>query len=707
MDVAHTQTPDSRSVLLVVDDYPENLTSMRALLSRQDWQVLTASSGMEALSTLLEQEVDLVLLDVQMPEMDGFEVARLMRGSQRTRLTPIIFLTANEQSQAAVLKGYASGAVDYLFKPFDPQILKPKVQALLEQQRNRRMLQRLTRELESARAFNASILENAAEGILVVDEDGTIGFANPAISRLLEAPVDNLKGAHVLELIQLPSASLWRESDFYQAYLGRQIFRVHDAQLRKASGQLVPVALSCAPLPVEQQAMVVTVLDMSVVRSLHQQLEQQAVTDPLTGLLNRRGFYQAAESQLVRNERTDKFQALMYMDLDGFKRINDNLGHEAGDQVLRWVAEQLKECLCSHSLLARMGGDEFTVLFDGLAYPELAGRYAERLLERMASYPQQDGIEVSLGVSIGIATYPDCGSNVEGLLRAADAAMYAAKRAGRHQYRFYDQELNGRARSRLMLEDGVRTAIEHKDFTLVYQPQVAFADGRLRGFEALLRWQHPSVGDVPPGLFIPLLEEARLIHRLASWIYCKGAAQRREWYGVFEDALVLGISLSRAQFTQPNLVDELQKVIQEQGLEPSQLEVEVAETSLMYDIDAAVRQVSRLRELGVRVALDDFGAGDCSLRMLRDLPIDTLKLDRHLVARLPDSQADTALARSVIELCADYGITVIAEGVETEAQAQWLKANGCAYVQGFLVARPMMASDARQFPTMYSWPSQS
>ena len=347
MDGAHPQPQplDGSSVLLVVDDYPENLISMRALLARQDWQVLTASSGMEALSALLEHEVDLVLLDVQMPEMDGFEVARLMRGSQRTRLTPIIFLTANEQSEAAVLKGYASGAVDYMFKPFDPQILKPKVQALLDQQRNRRMLQRLSRELEAARAFNASILENAAEGILVVDAEGTISFANPAISRLLSSPVQQLQGAHLLDLMQLASASLWRESDFYQAYLGRQIFRVHDAQLRTQGGELVPVALSCAPLPVDQQAMVVTVLDMSVVRNLHQQLEYQAITDPLTGLLNRRGFYQAAEGALLRNERSDKAQALMYMDLDGFKRINDSLGHDAGDRVLRWVAEQLKDCL--------------------------------------------------------------------------------------------------------------------------------------------------------------------------------------------------------------------------------------------------------------------------------------------------------------------------------------------------------------------------
>lgn len=705
MDGAYSQTPESSSVLLIVDDYPENLISMRALLTRQDWQVLTASSGMEALSALLEHEVDLVLLDVQMPEMDGFEVARLMRGSQRTRLTPIIFLTANEQSDAAVLKGYASGAVDYLFKPFDPQILKPKVQALLEQQRNRRMLQRLTRELESARAFNASILENAAEGILVVDEGGSIDFANPAISRLLDAPVEKLQGAHMLDLIQLPCANLWPESDFYQAYLGRQIFRVHDAQLRTLGGQLVPVALSCAPLPAEQKAMVVTVLDMSVVRSLHQQLEYQAVTDPLTGLLNRRGFYQTAESALLRNERSDKAKALMYMDLDGFKRINDLLGHDAGDTVLRWVADQLKECLGSEALLARMGGDEFTALFDGLPYPEQAGRYAEKLLERMSSFQQVDGLEVNLGVSIGIATYPDCGANVEGLLRAADAAMYAAKQAGRQQYRFYDQELNGRARSRLMLEDSVRTAIEQNDFTLVFQPQVAFTDGRLRGFEALLRWQHPSVGDVPPGLFIPLLEEARLINRLASWIYRKGAAQRNAWSERFGSQLVLGISLSRAQFTMPGLVDELAQVIDKHQLQPAQLEVEVAETSLMYNIDAAVKQVHRLRELGIRVALDDFGAGDCSLRMLRDLPIDTLKLDRHLVARLPDSAADIALVRSVIDLCAAYDITVIAEGVETRAQAEWLKGAGCAYVQGFLVARPLTADAAGDFPAFFPWAS--
>jgi len=703
MECAQPRPNEGGSVLLVVDDYPENLLSMRALLERQDWQVVTAASGVEALGKLLEHDVDLVLLDVQMPGMDGFEVAKLMRGSQRTRLTPIIFLTANEQSQAAVLKGYANGAVDYLFKPFDPEILRPKVQALLEQQRNRRDLQRLSRDLESARAFNASVLENAAEGILVVDEHGTIRFANPAISRLLGAPVEQLQGQPLQSFLHKPMITSWRESEFYRAYSTRDTYRVHDAVLRTVSAQQLPAALSCAPLAGEQRAMVVTILDMSVVRNLHQQLEYQAVTDPLTGLLNRRGFYQATESALVRNDRSDKTQALLYLDLDGFKRINDSNGHDAGDRVLRWVGEQLKECLRPYDVVGRMGGDEFTALLNNLEYHEQAAKVAEKLLDRIGMVQQIDGLDVSLGVSIGIATYPECGANLDALMRAADIAMYSAKQAGRQQYRYYDQDLNGRARSRRLLEESVSTAIEHRDFSLVYQPQVGILDGRLRGFEALLRWRHPSVGDVPPGLFIPLLEEARLISHLTSWIYQQGATQRREWAEVFAPELVLGISLSNAQFSMPNLVPELQRAIAMNHLQPQQLEVEVVEASLMHNPEEALAQLHQLRNLGVRIALDDFGLGQCSLTILRDLPIDTLKLDRHLVAKLPDSSRDAVLVRSVIDICREYGITVIAEGVETRDQYQWLRANGCELIQGFVVARPMTAEDASRFVQPFTW----
>lgn len=702
MECAQPPPGEGSSVLLIVDDYPENLISMRALLQRQDWHVLTAASGFEALNILLSHDVDLVLLDVQMPGMDGFEVARLMRGSQRTRLTPIIFLTANEQSQDAVIKGYASGAVDYLFKPFDPQILKPKVQALLEHQRNRRALQRLSHDLEVARAFNASVLDNAAEGILVVGEDGLIRFANPAISRLLNAPVKELEGQEFLDYLQKPHIPMWADSEFYAGYKRGETLRLHDALLRTAPGQQVPVALSCAALPTEQHAMVVTVLDMSVVRHLHQQLEFQAVTDPLTGLLNRRGFYQTVENLLLRGERSDSSWVLLYLDLDGFKRVNDSLGHDVGDRVLRWVSEQLKACLRPFDILARMGGDEFTALLD-LEFPEQAAKIAEKLIERVSICQQIEGLDIALGASIGIATYPDCGSNLDGLLRASDIAMYEAKRAGRQQYRFYDHEMNGRARSRLMLEESVRSAIENRDFNLVYQPQVAIDTGQIRGFEALLRWQHPSVGDVPPGLFLPLLEEARLISRLGSWIYHRGAGQRKAWETLFAEDLVLGVSLSNTQFSLPNLVTELRQVMERHALQPRQLEVEVTEEALMQNPDETRKQLRLLRNLGVRVALDDFGSGPCSLAHLRDLELDTLKLDRHLIARLPDSKRDASLVSTVISLCKQYGLLVIAEGVETIEQYQWLQAHGCEYVQGFLVARPLVAEDAASFAAPFDW----
>ena len=683
---------DSGSVLLVVDDYPENLTSMRALLQREDWQVVTASSGLEALELLLVHDVDLVLLDVMMPGMDGFEVARFMRGSQRTRITPIIFLSADAQSPAAVLEGYASGAIDYLLKPFDPNILKPKIEALLEHQRNRRALQRLSHDLESARAFNASVLDNAAEGILVVSEKGMIEYANPAISRLLNATVEELQGQEFLNFLQKPHVPAWLDSQMYAGYRKGETWRLHDAILRTGRGQQVPVALSCAPLPAEQRAMVVTVLDMSEVRHLHQQLEFQAVTDPLTGLLNRRGFYQAVESTLLRSERVEQSLVLLYLDLDGFKRVNDSLGHDAGDRVLRWVSEQLQGCLRSYDILGRMGGDEFTALLE-LEFPEQAAKIAEKLIERVSVCQQVDGLDVMLGVSIGIATFPDCGSDLNGLLRAADIAMYEAKRAGRQQYRYYDQEMNGRARSRLMLEDSVRTAIQNKDFILVYQPQVSLADGHLRGVEALLRWQHPSVGDVPPGLFLPLLEEARLISQLSTWIYQQVAAQRQAWQATFDNELVLSVSLSSNQFNLPNLANQLQQVMERQGLQARQLEVEISEESLMSNPDEAAKQLKLLRRIGVRIALDDFGSGQCSLALLRDLAFDTLKLDPQLVARLPGSVRDAAMARSIIELCGHFDVVVVAEGVENQAQAQWLKANGCPFIQGPWVVQPLMAED--------------
>ncbi|MBC9249753.1 two-component system response regulator [Pseudomonas alcaligenes] len=698
------ETPADSQVLLVVDDREENLVAMEALLGDGQWDVRTVNSGEAALRCMQDEDVGLVLLDVQMPKMDGFEVARLMRGNPHTRYTPIIFLSAIAHTEDSVLHGYAIGAVDFILKPFDPKVLRHKINALLEHERHRHELQVLSQQLDNARAFNASVLENASEGILVIGQDGLITFANPAMAQMLHGSVAELQGTQLLSYLKAPEMSQnWQDTEFYRHWRAGQTYRLHDAVLKTFSGSVLPVALSCSPLPQYQNSMVLIALDMSVVSNLHAQLESQAVTDALTGLHNRRGFHQALETALSRIDRSGKRMAVLYLDLDGFKRINDSLGHAAGDVVLRRVAEQLKSCLRPYDILARMGGDEFTALLDSLDHPEDAARVAEKLIELVSVRHKLDGIEFTVGASVGIACYPECGQTVDGLLRSADMAMYEAKRAGRQQYRFFSPEMNGRARSRMMLEESLRLAIEQKDFVLFYQPQIDLASGRLRGFEALLRWQHRVAGTVAPGVFIPLLEETRLINRLGGWIFREGISQCRQWQAQFGDKLLLSLNVSPVQFGMPQLVEDLYQLLEELQLDPAQLEVEVTESALMQNLDNTREQLQQLRALGVRIAIDDFGTGYSSLAYLRHFELDTLKIDRLFIASMLDSRKDAAIVSTIIDLGHHLDLEVIAEGVETVEQRDWLIAHGCTTMQGFLVAPGLPVEQASGFPQQLDW----
>ncbi|HAQ73701.1 putative bifunctional diguanylate cyclase/phosphodiesterase [Stutzerimonas nitrititolerans] len=690
--------------LLVVDDREANLVAMEALLGDGDWQVLTVNSGEAALQTLLEIDVELVLLDVQMPGMDGFEVARLMRGNPHTRYTPIIFVSAIAHTRESVLRGYATGAVDFVLKPFDPQVLKHKINTLLSHEHNRRNLQLLTQQLDSARAFNASVLSNAAEGILVVGEDGLINFANPAIAQMLHTSVEALQGTTLLEHLaapQMPQA--WRESEFYQHWRSGETYRLHEAQLHTAAGGTLPVALSSSPLPRQQRSMVVIALDMSVVRNLHLQLETQAVTDSLTGLLNRRGFHQALASALARVDRDGRRMAILYIDLDGFKRINDSLGHDAGDEILCRVARVLETCMRPYDIIARMGGDEFTALLDSLKHPEDAARVAEKLIELISVRHTIDGTEVTLGASVGIAHFPDSGQSVEELLRSADMAMYEAKRAGRQQYRYFSQEMNGRAHARLTMEENLRRAIDKNGFSLAYQPQIILESGKLRGFEALLRWNQDGGGYVQPNVFVPLLEETRLIDRVGKWALREGLRQCRDWREEFGDELVMSFNVSPVQFARAGLLDDLRCLLDDYQLDPAQLELEVTEGALMQDLEQSCEKLRQLRRLGVRVAVDDFGTGYSSLAYLRHFELDTLKIDRLFIANMLDSPRDAAVVSTIIDLGRNLELEVIAEGVETLAQRDWLIEHGCQVMQGFLVAPGLSFSQALAFPHEVDW----
>lgn len=355
-----------------------------------------------------------------------------------------------------------------------------------------------------------------------------------------------------------------------------------------------------------------------------------------------------------------------------------------------------------YDIIARMGGDEFTALLDSLDHPEDAAKVAEKLIDLISVRHTIEGTEVTLGASIGIAHFPDCGKRVDELLRSADMAMYEAKRAGRRQYRFFSNEMNGRAHARLTMEENLRSAIECNDFELVYQPQIMLGDGRLRGFEALLRWPRADE-PVAPGVFIPLLEETRLIERVGEWVLREGLHQRREWQSLFDDELILSLNVSPVQFARTGLLDNLRRLIDDYGLNPGQLEIEVTEGTLMQDIEQSCDKLRQLRQLGVRVAIDDFGTGYSSLAYLRNFELDTLKIDQLFIANMLDSPRDAAVVSTIIDLGRNLGLEVIAEGVESEAQRDWLIDNGCDVMQGYLVSPGLEPARATQFSRRLSW----
>lgn len=700
-----TQSPEATTetlTVLLVDDRLENLISLAATLE-SGHRLLMASSGEEALELLLKHDIALVLLDVQMPGLDGYEVARLMRGNPRTRHIPIIFITAVLRDEAAVLRGYEAGAIDFLTKPFSSLMLRNKVDVLLALEQSRRRLDSMNQALAQERAYYASILSTAAEGILVVGEDGLIRYANPSACHLLDTTAAHLTDQPILTLLPLPEG-VWERSELFRYWQRGETYRLHDVNLRSPAGTLLPVMLSGAPLPPPHQGLVLVFQDNSVSKRLQEQLQRQAITDSLTGLRNRHGFLQALQSALARARRNGKVLSVLYMDLDGFKRINDAFGHQAGDAVLRAVSDRLRHVLRPYDTLARLGGDEFTVVLDSLDAAEDSALIADKILEVLQPPHEVNGLKLTVGASIGIATWPDCGDSVEQLVQAADTAMYRAKSEGRNQHRFFTQEMNGRARARLLLEESLRQAIAGEEFQLYYQPQIRLADGGVRGFEALLRWQHRTAGTVAPHLFVPALEDTGLINQLGPWLLAQACRQAGAWAPTLPPSACIALNLSPQQFASRDLVADVAQALERFNLVPAQLELEVTERSLIVDLEYTRQVLQQLRALGVRLAIDDFGTGYSSLAYLKQFEIDVLKIDRIFIANSQQSSKDAAIAQSIIQLGHNLGLEVIAEGVETPAQLAWLQAAGCDTVQGFIFAEALELAAAMRFPATVTLP---
>ena len=433
--------------------------------------------------------------------------------------------------------------------------------------------------------------------------------------------------------------------------------------------------------------------DISERQRFEEKLSEMASFDALTGLPNRNLLNDRLGQALAHAGRNGSQIAVGFVDLDRFKIINDTLGHDAGDELLKEIARRLSGCLRSCDTVARQGGDEFVVVLTDLARPEDASIVAQKLLDTLTPSMMLCGREIVPGASIGFAIYPQDGDNLQALLMSADKAMYSAKQAGRGQYRFFDPEMNRAAADWLEVGAELHYALERDEFELHYQPKVDLKSGQVTGVEALLRWRSPEKGLVPPNKFIPILEETGQIIEVGEWVIARACRQSRLWQEQGLPPLRIAVNLSPRQFQSRNLAERIQTLIDQPDFRPELLELEITESMVMQNVERAIDTLEKLSLIGVRLAIDDFGTGYSSLAVLKRFPVDSLKVDRSFVRDIPNDADDMAITRSVVALAHSMGLSVVAEGVETEAQRDFLVECGCEEMQGFLFSKPLPAKE--------------
>lgn len=705
-----------RSKILVVDDKEENLYAMESLLQACAAEVFLASSGNEALAITLHHEFALILLDVQMPEMDGYETAMLIRQDEDTRKTPIIFMTALNISSEYVFQGYESGAVDYLIKPVDSEILLSKVEVFLA-------LDLYQHQLAALKQQYQLLLNCAGEGILGVGPSGHIQFANLTAQKTLRYSEQELCGRHLHDLLyssQQEVVPAWEQSAVYMAYQGGQPYREDDALFWSRDQQEIPTEFTSTPLKDGNGRFIGGVIlfqDITQRKNNELKLLQLAQYDPLTGLANRSLFQDFLNIAISRTQRRKGYMAVLLLDLDHFKDINDSLGHDTGDRLLqsvaqriqysvggqsaasneseagllKSVAQRLKNNLRRSDLVARLGGDEFAIVLDEITQPQDAAVVAQKILSALSPPHQLNRYEVFISPSIGIATYPACGDNAEELVKAADIALYQAKAQGRNNYQFYASDMHQAAVERMRLEHDLRIAIGSEQLFLHYQPQVELPSERITGIETLLRWRHPELGMISPKKLIPMAERIGVIYEIGDWVIESACRQFLRWRqsGLFDAEVNLAVNISSRQLLRNAFVENLHDTLTRNGMPASRLTLELTENALLDEQEAISRVLLDLRAIGVRIALDNFGTGYSSFNQLQSLPIDSLKVAQPFVSRIGEDAKSDAVVNTIISMAHSLDFKLVAEGVETPEQAAFLQAHGCCNVQGFFITPPL------------------
>lgn len=537
------------------------------------------------------------------------------------------------------------------------------------------------------------VFRTTAEGIAILDSQRRLISANPAFSVLTGHALSDIEGRDPDDFLHAR-----RHSDqFYPRLIeSRTGYWFGEIACRHADGRVFPAWQHISAVRDEHDEVthyVLAISDISAVRQAEAQIKHLAFHDALTGLGNRHMLDQCLQQELAYAQAHEHGVALLFIDLDGFKLINDSLGHSVGDHLLRTLAQRIHTNLRRRDVPIRLGGDEFLLIVPEVSRPEDCALLAEKLLEQIRHSVELQGDRVSVSASIGIALFPQDAQTPDALIGAADSAMYAAKARGRNRYAFYSPEMATRAMNRMRLEQGLLRALENQEFMLHFQPLVRLTDHQICGFEALIRWQHPQQGLISPDRFIPIAEDTGLIEPIGEWVLHEACRQGATWLQNGHVRLRMAVNLSVRQMASERLIDHLAAVLADTGFPADRLELEITESTLQ-SIEHSQGVLYRLRSLGCSIVIDDFGTGFSSLGLLKHLPINGIKIDRSFVRDLPEDANDLAIARAIVALADSLGLHVTAEGIEHPAQMQLLHEMGCQEGQGYLFSRPLAAQDA-------------
>ncbi|MBF0184979.1 MAG: EAL domain-containing protein [Magnetococcales bacterium] len=675
-------------VIFVVDDDGVTRLMLGRFLEKCGYEVVKFTNGAEALAAIEKRLPDIVLMDANMPVLNGFDACSALKKRPDTSHIPVLMITGLNDDDS-VDRAYTVGAVDFITKPVHWAILRNRVSYLLKDQ-----------EAERKLYLASSVFDNTNDGIVVTDPEAIVQSINPAFTRITGYNAEDALG-NSMKLIQSERHDKNFYSKFWETLTESGRWQGEFWSRRKDGTEYLQWLTISAILGPEGSIRnyVGVFSDLTALKESEESLLHLLGHDTLTDLPNRHLFQERLSYALNDSLSRDGMVAILLLDLDRFKVINDSMGHDVGDRLLVQVSERLSDVLSANAhligsdALGRLGGDEFGIILSKLSHTQEAAQVSKNILDRFAKPFIIDSMEYYVGVSVGIGISPLDGEDVQTLMKNADAALYHAKEQGRNNFQFYRNSLNTFSMARMVMESNLRNALERDEFLMFFQPQMDARSGRLIGAEALIRWQRPQEGMVSPAQFIPLAEEIGLIVPMGTWALNWVCQQAKSWWDSGLTPIRLAVNLSGIQFKQPDFIDTVNAVLSTSGLDPQWVELELTESIAMGEVGNTFAILKMLSDAHIKLAIDDFGTGFSSLSYLKRFPINTLKIDQSFVRNCTKDADDASIIRAVISLAHSLGLTVIAEGVETAEQLAFLRQEQCDEIQGYYYSRPLPPAD--------------